>query len=152
MVWLNFETYLLPLVMDPECQALTQNRTTPPKAVYDPRIVGNDMGLWVMGRTWIKFVEEAEEELQEYTCKTGNSCALLRGVAALAKGQASAAQDAFTHARQMDAQDVLPLLGLGTAAVVSGQDEEAVSFYQRVLEIEPHHKTAQRNLKILTDE
>lgn len=26
MVWLNFETYLLPLVMDPECQALTLNR------------------------------------------------------------------------------------------------------------------------------
>ena len=43
--------------------ALTQDNTAAPKAVYDPRIVGNDMGLWVMGRTWLSFVEDAEEEL-----------------------------------------------------------------------------------------
>ena len=46
--------------------ALTQNNTTAPKAVYDPRIVGNDMGLWVMGRSWLAFVDEAAEELGEY--------------------------------------------------------------------------------------
>ena len=46
--------------------ALTQDNTTAPKAVYDPRIVGNDMGLWVMGRTWLAFVDDAEEELADY--------------------------------------------------------------------------------------
>ena len=46
--------------------ALTQNRTSSPKAVYDPRIVGNDMGLWVVGRMWTVFVDEAIEMLQEY--------------------------------------------------------------------------------------
>lgn len=131
--------------------ALTQNRTTAPKAVYDPRIVGNDMGLWVMGRTWLKFVSEAEEDLQEYTCPPGNTCALLKGLAALARGNAADARENFEKAAAQNSQDALAQLGLGTAAVVSDDDERARQFYRRALELDPKNKTAKRNLKILAE-
>jgi len=130
--------------------ALTQNRPTAPKAVYDPRIVGNDMGLWVMGRTWLKFVGEAEEELAEMTCG-GDMCLLLNGLAALAKGNAGAAQTFFEQAAAQTPADALAQLGLGTAAVIADNDELAKQYYRRALELEPNNKTAKRNLKILTD-
>lgn len=130
--------------------ALTQNRPAPPKAVYDPRIVGNDMGLWVMGRTWLKFVGEAEENLQEMTCG-GDMCLLLNGLAALAKGNAGGAQTFFEQAATQTPADALAQLGLGTAAVIADNDEQAKQYYRRALELEPNNKTAKRNLKILTD-
>ena len=131
--------------------AITQNRSAPPKAVYDPRVVGNDMGLWVMGRTWLKFVQEAEEDLQEFSCPPGNICALLKGVAALAKGDATLAGEDFSQAVALDGKDVLAQLGLGTAAVIADDDQSARVYYLRALEISPKNKTAKRNLKILTD-
>lgn len=130
--------------------ALTQNRTTTPKAVYDPRIVGNDMGLWVMGRTWLKFVSEAEEELQEMTCG-GNMCLLLSGLAALAKGNAGDARTFFEQAATQTPADALAQLGLGTAAVISDDDDAAIGYYRHALELDSNNKTAKRNLKILTD-
>ncbi len=130
--------------------ALTQNRNAPPKAVYDPRIVGNDMGLWVMGRTWLTFVEEAEEELREYkACSPGNMCDLLKGLAALARGNAAAATQAFSNAARSHTTDPLAQLGLGTAAVIAGQDDTAVGAYRRALELDPKNKVAAKNLKIL---
>ncbi len=131
--------------------ALTQNRPTAPKAVYDPRIVGNDMGLWVMGRTWLKFVSEAEEDLQEYACPAGNTCALLKGLAALARGSAAAARENFNEAATQNPQDALAQLGLGTAAVIADDDESARQFYRRALELDVKNKTAKRNLKILAE-
>lgn len=131
--------------------ALTQNGTVP-KAVYDPRIVGNDMGLWVMGRTWMQFVTEAEEELQEYACPSGNLCLLLKGLAGLAQGNAASAQQSFQAAAVQTPQDVLAQLGLGTAAIIAGEDEQARTYYRRALELDPKNKTAARNLKVLADE
>jgi len=132
--------------------ALTQNRTAPPKAVYDPRIVGNDMGLWVVGKTWMLFVEEADESLQEYeVCPSENLCELLRGLAALARGQSAAAEEQFSRVTEKNPQDALGWLGRGTAAVIGGQEADAVRYYNRALEAEPSNKTASKNLKILTD-
>ena len=133
--------------------ALTQNNLTAPKAVYDPRIVGNDMGLWVMGRTWIFFVEDAAAELQESlsVCAPDNLCELLRGVAALARGNSGEAAQAFLAAQNKNPQDVLSWLGLGTAAVVAGQDDEARTHYERALRLEPKNKIAVRNLKVLAE-
>ena len=133
--------------------ALTQDNTAAPKAVYDPRIVGNDMGLWVMGRTWLSFVEDAEEELSDYAaqCPADGTCALLTGVAALARGNAAAAAASFEEAYRAAPRDPLALLGLGTAAVVAGNDAAAQTYYQQALATDPKNKVAKRNLKILTD-
>ncbi len=133
--------------------ALTQNRTTTPKAVYDPRIVGNDMGLWVTGRTWLLFVDEAAEDLQEYKkCPSDNTCELLQGLAALARGNGSDAAHAFTRAAERLPKDALSQLGLGTAAIINADDERAVSYYKRALELDPKNKVAAKNLKVLADD
>lgn len=131
-------------------RALTQQNNVPPKAVYDPHIVGNDMGLWVMGRTWLKFVSEAEEELQEFECPSGNTCFLLQGLAALARGGAAA--PFFEQASRLVPADPLAQLGLGTAAVVADNVAAAREYYNAALQREPSNKTAQRNLKILAEE
>ena len=133
--------------------ALTQNNLNAPKAVYDPRIVGNDMGLWVMGRTWIFFVDDAAAELQESLpmCAADNLCELLTGVAALARGNSAQAKQAFLSAQNKIPQDELPWLGLGTAAVVAGQDDEARTHYERALRLAPKNKIAVRNLKVLAE-
>ena len=133
--------------------ALSQNRTTPPKAVYDPRIVGNDMGLWVMGRTWLQFVDEAQEDLAEYkNCPTGNTCDLLKGLAALARGNGLRALSDFSNAAKTAPHDPLAQLGLGTAAVMNGEDENAVAFYKNALGLDEKNKVAAKNLKVLTDD
>lgn len=133
--------------------ALTQNNLNAPKAVYDPRIVGNDMGLWVMGRTWIFFVDDAAAELQESlpVCAVDNLCELLTGVAALARGNSTQAKQAFLAAQNKSPQDELPWLGLGTASVVAGQDDEARTHYERALRLDPKNKIATRNLKVLAE-
>lgn len=133
--------------------ALTQNNLNAPKAVYDPRIVGNDMGLWVMGRTWIFFVDDAAAELQESlpVCAADNLCELLTGVAALARGNSAQAKQAFLSAQNKIPQDELPWLGLGTASVVAGQDDEARTHYERALRLAPKNKIAARNLKVLAE-
>ena len=46
----------------------------------------------------------------------------------------------------------LPLLGLGTAAVIAAQDEAAASYYRQALEKDPGNKTAKRNLNVLEGE
>lgn len=133
-------------------RALTAAHTVAPKAVYDPRIVGNDMGLWVMGKTWLKLVDEAAEDLQDYSaqCPPGNLCALLTGLAALARGDAAGAQTAF-EAASNEETDPLGWLGLGTAFVVAGDDASAQNYYRRALAADPGNKTAARNLKVLTE-
>lgn len=134
--------------------ALNENRASAPKAVYDPRIVGNDMGLWVMGRSWLKFVDEATENLQEYQpkCPAGNTCDLLAGLAGLARGNEETAKSFFERAVAKNPADALGFLGLGTAQVIAGNDEQARIYYQRALELSPANKTAKRNLDVLGEE
>ena len=133
--------------------ALSQHRTAPPKAVYDPRIVGNDMGLWVMGKSWVRYVEEIEPDLQEdvQTQKEAEYL-LLQGLAGLVSGQISLAERAFDAAQQINLQDPLPLLGLGTAAVIAGDDMHAKEYYRQALAADPENKTAKKNLKVLEEE
>ena len=132
--------------------ALTQNRTTTPKAVYDPRIVGNDMGLWVMGRSWLTFVEDAQEILQEYpNCPSDGLCDLLRGVGALAAGNGVEAARIFAHFSTQHPKDPLGWLGQGTAAVIEADDPQAKTHYQKALVVAPENKVAQKNLKVLED-
>ena len=133
--------------------ALTQQRSAPPKAVYDPRIVGNDMGLWVTGKTWLRYVEEIVPDLDERTVQTGDAESfILRGLAALLLGNAADGTRAFETAQTASAADPLPLLGLGTAAVIAADDQAAAAYYKQALLLQPDHATAKRNLAALEEE
>lgn len=130
--------------------ALTQDRSAPPKAVYDPRIVGNDMGLWVMGKTWVKYVEEITADLRERAqARTSAEYLTLLGLSALLGGDAESGREAFEAARAKNPIDPLPLLGLGTAAVMTEDDSGAAAYYREALKLAPDNKTAKRNLKVL---
>lgn len=130
--------------------ALTQNHTTAPKAVYDPRIVGNDMGLWVMGKTWVRYVQDISDDLQEAVLAgKGENYVLLQGLAALLSGQVERARAAFNAVQQANPVDVLALLGQGTAEVMAGNDAQAAAYYRQVLQVVPTNKTAKNNLKVL---
>jgi len=133
--------------------ALTQNRSHTPKAVYDPRIVGNDMGLWVMGKSWVRYVEEIETDLQEEVLnKKAPEYLILQGLAGLLSGSSVEAEKAFLEASAQNPQDVLPWLGLGTAAVIDGDESRAKAYYLRALQTDPENKTAKKNLKVLEEE
>ncbi len=133
--------------------ALTQNRTSAPKAVYDPRIVGNDMGLWLMGKTWLKYVDEILNDLNEQVLQNpSQEYMLLQGLAALLLGDWTSAQEAFSSAAEKNTADPLPLLGLGTASVMADDDASAVLYYRQALQKDPANKTAKRNLKVLEGE
>ena len=130
--------------------ALSEQRSTAPKAVYDPRIVGNDMGLWVMGKTWLRYVEEIQPDLAEALHDSAAvEYLILQGLAALVEGKYEQARASFLAVQQQSPEDILALLGLGTAAVMAAEDAAAAEYYRQVLAIIPDNKTAKRNLKIL---
>ena len=133
--------------------ALTQTNQTAPRAAYDPRLVGNDMGLWVTGKTWLKFVDEVYPDLQDYAAAhpKENLPLLLLGLANLVVGDGAAAAEHFTRAQALAPADYLPALGLGTAAVIAGDDAQAQTHYQRALALEPKNKTARKNLELLRE-
>ena len=70
----------------------------------------------------------------------------------MVSGQAGLAAHAFAEAQQKSPQDPLPLLGLGTAAVINADDELAKTYYGQALSADPENKTAKKNLKVLEDE
>lgn len=133
--------------------ALTQYQDRAPRAVYDPRIVGNDMGLWVMGRTWLKFVDEIYSELQENAEKEGAPVEylLLMGLANLVTGDSTEAEGFFVRSKTRNIVDDLPLMGLGTSAVIGGKDALAKEYYEQALMLNPDNKVAKKNLRVFQE-
>ncbi len=117
---------------------------------YNPRSVGNDMGLWVTGRSWVKFVEEVVPDIEDrLDADNANSFDyILRGLAYLTLGNGDAAYDSFDKAGKTE----LSLLGKGTAMIVQGKENAARDFYEQVLAINPKNSTALSNIKVLNTE
>ena len=127
------------------------------KATYNPYNVGNDMGLWVIGKTWLKYIEEVQNEIEEKTLKEPTlQNYILSGFMYLTLGQGKQAFDNFKKANNLvkDNQFLreICLLGLGTSFIVLGEEEEAKQIYNQVLEINPNNKIAQNNIEILMAE
>lgn len=127
------------------------------KAVYNPYNVGNDMGLWVIGKTWLKYIEEIQNEIEEKTLKEPTiQNYILCGFMYLTLGQGQQAFDNFSKANTLvkDNQKLteICLLGIGTSYIVLGQEDEAKNIYNQVLEINKNNKIAQNNMEILTAE
>ena len=128
------------------------------KAQYNPYMVGNDMGLWVAGKGWVKYVQEVLPEA-ESRLKNGDGVDyMLYGLAALTLGEGKEALEAFTSAYMEGfalgnkAMQENSLLGRGTAYIILGLEEEALKQYEAVLSVNPENKIALENKKILTNE
>jgi len=120
------------------------------KVSYQPRDVGNDMGLWVMGTGWMALVEEVLTPAGERMPHEGSAdWWLLEGIGHATLGRARPAAEAFAAALKLDPRSELATLGLGVARVISGDEKGAAEAYRRALEINPKNKTAEEGLKWL---
>lgn len=119
-----------------------------PKVAYQPRDVGNDLDLWVMGTGWMNLIEE----VLEAPIPPGADAALwevVLGIGHSVLGDAGAAAAAFERALRADPQSELAFLGRGVAMVISGDEAGAVEAYARALAINPKNKAAAEGLEWL---
>jgi len=119
-----------------------------PKVAFQPRDVGNDLGLWVMGTAWMELVAESltSERVPEAESALWY---VLEGIGLSTLGQADKAAAAFGRAVMLDPSDALAHLGLGVAMVIRGDEEAAIAAYRRALQLDPGNKSAADGLKWL---
>ncbi|MBI5882003.1 MAG: tetratricopeptide repeat protein [Elusimicrobia bacterium] len=120
------------------------------KVSFQPREVGNDMGLWVIGTGWMTLVEEMLPEAGTELPRTDDPdwwVAAGLGYATLGDGQR--AMSAFERALQFDPRHEVALLGRGVAAVMTGDETRALADYRRVLQLNPRNRAASEGLKWL---
>ena len=108
------------------------------KALYKPRDVGNDMGLWVMGDSWLDGAAEALDEMED--ARPDSGLRLLKGLGYLLLGEPSAALDEFSGGGAQAA------LGRAAAWVEAGDEAKAAAECREALRLEPGNKTAKANL------
>ncbi|MDT8286371.1 MAG: tetratricopeptide repeat protein [Elusimicrobiales bacterium] len=122
---------------------------TEARVVYEPRSVGNDMGLWVVGNNWLENVEEALAELHDLpqAAASPGAAALLRGLGFLLEGEHSLAAENFGAASGPYRR--LSLLGLCVAAVQKGDEPAALELAKEALSEAPGSPVAKDNLRWL---
>ncbi|HBZ85650.1 MAG TPA: hypothetical protein DEO67_00695, partial [Candidatus Edwardsbacteria bacterium] len=109
------------------------------KPLYVPRDVGNDMGLWIMGDSWLENVGEAVEEMDEHPAGRKPGLRTVRGLGYLLLGEAARALDDF------DAPGVQAALGRSAAWVAAGDTARALAACLDALKLEPENATARSN-------
>ena len=123
---------------------------------YNPRTVGNDMGLWVTGRNWVRFVYEItpdiETRIDDKTDAGKQADAfdyILMGLADLTLGKGDDGLNNFNAALAREPGNVTALLGKGTALVILGREDDAAAVYEAVLAADPKNKIAKNNLEFI---
>ncbi|MFH2203732.1 MAG: tetratricopeptide repeat protein [Elusimicrobiota bacterium] len=120
------------------------------KVAYQPRDVGNDMGLWVKGTGWMILVDEQLTQRGETMAHADSAdWWSVEGIGLAIMGRAERAAAAFAEALRLDAGNELAHLGIGVTRVISGDEEGAVAAYRRALEINPKNRAAADGLKWL---
>lgn len=109
------------------------------KALYKPRDVGNDMGLWVMGDNWLDNAAEAVEEIEAAGAAPDPDFKLVKGLGYLLLGEPELALEEFSGGGAQAA------LGRGAAWVEAGAQEKALAECLEALRLEPGNKTALAN-------
>lgn len=116
-----------------------------PKVAYQPRDVGNDLGLWVIGTGWMALIDE----VLETPAPPGADAALwdvVAGIGFSAMGDAGSAAASFEAALARDPGSELALLGRGVAMVIRGDEAGAVDAYKAALKANPKNKAAAEGL------
>ncbi len=141
-----------------ESSMLKNNSQANSKAAYNPYMVGNDMGLWVAGKGWIKYVKEVSSEVTSRLNSGDGRDYMIAALSALTLGEGLKALELFTeaysYATEKDDKDLqeLALLGRGTAYIILGGEEEALQQYEEALFLNPENKIALENINILKSE
>ncbi|MBI4248421.1 MAG: tetratricopeptide repeat protein [Elusimicrobia bacterium] len=122
------------------------------RAAYEPRNIGNDLGLWVKGTGWMNLVKEVVPVLAGMLEENGaqSETWILLGLAHLTLGNAETAGSSFEKAMEISPRDSLAYLGLGVAWIEAGREDRAVETYKKLLEIAPKNKVAKQSLEWLT--
>ena len=125
------------------------------KAGYNPYMVGNDMGLWVAGKGWIRFMEDilpAADARFEKEKNFENSLLLALVYLTLGQGQDALKTLETTQEKAQNSQEkALAYLAQGTAFVVIGDEARAKESYTLALKEEPENKIIKSNIEILED-
>ncbi|MGB2579197.1 tetratricopeptide (TPR) repeat protein [Elusimicrobium simillimum] len=123
---------------------------------YNPRTVGNDMGVWKMGRSWVMLIvdvmEDIEDRIEDAEAAGKQAQAMdyiLFGLGALTVGKGAEAKAAFNNALTLAPEDEIALLGKGTALIVIGDEDGAAEIYKQVLTLNPKNKIAAANLEYI---
>jgi XTP/dITP diphosphohydrolase len=122
----------------------------PPKVVYQPRQVGNDMDLWVVGTGWMALVAEVLPEQGAAVRRPDDAdwwTAL--GLAHATVGEGQRAMECFLRATELDPRSVPAWLGRSVASVMSGDENGAIAALRRALAVDPKDKIARDGLKWL---
>ena len=123
----------------------------PAKVSYQPRQVGNDMGLWVIGTGWMALVAEVLPESGEKPDHPDDAdWWTATGLAHAAVGEGQRADAAFRRATELDPKSVPAWLGRGVSGVMIGDEIAAADALRRVLDIQPKNRAAQDGLKWLS--
>lgn len=125
------------------------------KAGYNPYMVGNDMGLWVAGKGWIRFMEDILPTATARFEKNKNfGNALLLTLLHLTLGQGQEALNTLNFVKEIaktNEEKALFYLAQGTTLVVLGDETNAKELYKLALELDPKNKIIKSNIEILED-
>lgn len=122
----------------------------PAKVSYQPRQVGNDMGLWVIGTGWMALVAEVLPDAGEKPDHPDDAdWWTATGLAHAAVGEGQRADAAFRRATELDPKSVPAWLGRGVSGVMIGDEIAAADALRRALDIQPRNKAASEGLKWL---
>jgi len=107
-------------------------------AQYIPRDVGNDMGLWISGDSWLSDIADSVDEMRG-SAPAWENFRLVRGLGYLLLGETSEALEDF------DGDSVYGLLGRSAAYTAAGDTDKALAECIKVLKIDGDNKVAMAN-------
>ncbi len=126
------------------------DQQTESKVSYEPRQVGNDMGLWVIGTGWMSLVEEVLPEPGDEPKNPEHSdWWLSTGLAYATLGDGQRALTAFQRAVHDDQKNDTAWLGQGVGEVMTGDEPGAIASFRKVLDLNGSNRAAAEGLKWL---
>lgn len=121
-----------------------------PKVSYQPRQVGNDLGLWIIGTGWMALVEEVlPDGASEPPHPDSSDWHVATGLGWATLGEGQKALEAFERAVRMDPNNEIAHLGRGVAAVMTGDEPSALASLEEAVRLNPKNRPAVEGLKWL---